>query len=70
MKNIIEGREFSVGVIEWKNKIKILPITEIKTKNIFFDFEAKYSGKSEEITPAKISNKLQNQLKSKNYKNL
>ena len=40
-----------------------MPITEIKTKNIFFDFEAKYNGKSEEITPAKISNKLHNQLK-------
>lgn len=64
IEEYIEGREFSVGVIEWKNKIKILPITEIKTQNIFFDYEAKYSGKSEEITPAKISNKLQNQLKS------
>ena len=64
IEEYIEGREFSVGVIEWKNKIKILPITEIKTKNIFFDYEAKYNGKSEEITPAKISNKLENQLKS------
>ena len=64
IEEYIEGREFSVGVIEWKDKIKILPITEIKTQNIFFDYEAKYSGKSEEITPAKISNKLQNQLKS------
>ena len=64
IEEYIEGREFSVGIIEWKDKIKILPITEIKTQNIFFDYEAKYSGKSEEITPAKISNKLQNQLKS------
>ena len=64
IEEFIEGREFSVGAIEWKNKLKILPITEIKTKNIFFDFEAKYNGKSEEITPAEISNKLRNQLKS------
>ena len=64
IEECIEGREFSVGVIEWENKIKVLPITEIKTKNIFFDYEAKYHGKSEEITPAKISKKLQNQLKS------
>ena len=64
IEEFIEGREFSVGTIEWKNKLKILPITEIKTKNIFFDYEAKYNGKSDEITPAKISNKLNNQLKS------
>ncbi len=64
IEEYIEGREFSVGVIEWENKIKILPITEIKTKNTFFDYEAKYSGKSEEITPAKISKNLQNQLES------
>ncbi len=64
IEEYIKGREFSVGVIEWKNKIKILPITEIKTKNIFFDYEAKYNGKSEEITPAKISIKLESQLKS------
>ena len=37
---------------------------KLASKNIFFDYEAKYNGKSDEITPAKISNKLNNQLKS------
>ena len=39
---------------EKKNLIK-LPLTEIKTKRDFFDYDAKYNGKSKEITPAKLS---------------
>ena len=64
IEEYIEGREFSVGVIKWRGKIKILPITEIKTKNIFFDYYAKYNGESKEITPAKISNKLKTHIDS------
>ena len=48
----LEGRELSVGVIKYKGKIKVLPITEIISENDFFDYEAKYLGKSQEITPA------------------
>lgn len=51
----LDGTEVSVGVIEWQNKIKVLPETEIVSHNEFFDFEAKYLGKSDEITPARIS---------------
>ena len=50
----LEGREVSVGVLKWKNEIKVLPITEIISENDFFDYEAKYEGKSQEITPAQI----------------
>lgn len=50
----LEGREVSVGVCKWENKIRVLPITEIISENDFFDYEAKYEGKSQEITPAKI----------------
>ena len=64
IEEYIEGREFSVGVIKWRGEIKILPITEIKTKNIFFDYYAKYNGESKEITPAKISNKLKTHIDS------
>ena len=42
------GREISVGVLKWKKKIKVLPITEIISENDFFDYEAKYEGKSKE----------------------
>ena len=50
----LEGREVSVGVLKWKNEIKVLPITEIISENDFFDYEAKYEGKSKEITPAQL----------------
>tara|TARA_B100002051_G_C16723883_1_gene634134 strand:- start:824 stop:1798 length:975 start_codon:yes stop_codon:yes gene_type:complete len=51
----INGREISVGVIKYKNKIISLPPTEIISHNSFFDYNAKYNGESDEITPAKIS---------------
>ena len=55
IESFLEGTEVSVGVIQYKNEIKVLPITEIVTENDFFDYEAKYEGKSEEITPARLS---------------
>ena len=51
----LDGTEVSVGVIKYEGKTKVLPITEIVTENDFFDYEAKYEGKSKEITPARIS---------------
>jgi D-alanine-D-alanine ligase len=55
VEEFISGREFTVGVFKSKGVTTVLPITEITTENEFFDFEAKYEGKSEEITPAKIT---------------
>ena len=55
IETFLEGTEVSVGVIKYKGKSKVLPITEIVSENDFFDYEAKYEGKSEEITPARIS---------------
>ncbi|MEY2918347.1 MAG: hypothetical protein RIS73_2061 [Bacteroidota bacterium] len=54
VEEFISGREFTIGVFKSKGKIIALPITEIISKNEFFDFEAKYQGASEEITPAKV----------------
>ncbi len=51
----LDGIEVSVGVIKFEGETKVLPITEIVTENDFFDYEAKYEGKSKEITPARIS---------------
>ncbi len=51
----LDGTEVSVGVIKYNGQTKVLPITEIVTENDFFDYEAKYEGKSKEITPARIS---------------
>jgi D-alanine-D-alanine ligase len=54
VEEFIKGREFTIGVFKTKGIITTLPMTEVTTKNDFFDFEAKYEGKSEEITPADI----------------
>ncbi len=62
VEECIIGREFTIGVFESATGIRVLPITEIITHNDFFDFEAKYLGKSEEITPAVIPASMQMQL--------
>ena len=62
IESFLEGTEVSVGVIEYQNEIKVLPITEIVSENDFFDYEAKYQGKSQEITPARISKRQQNRV--------
>ena len=55
IEEFLDGTEVSVGVITYKGETKVLPITEIVSENDFFDYEAKYLGKSQEITPARIS---------------
>ncbi len=64
IEEMICGREFTIGVYKTKNELIALPITEIITQNEFFDYEAKYLGKSEEITPAKINSEMQIQIES------
>ncbi|MDN3724268.1 D-alanine--D-alanine ligase [Aequorivita sp. SDUM287046] len=55
IETAIHGVEVSVGVYNDGDKIIALPVTEIVSENDFFDYEAKYLGKSQEITPARIS---------------
>lgn len=55
IESFLKGTEVSVGVLKFNGKTTVLPITEIVTENDFFDYEAKYEGKSQEITPARIS---------------
>ena len=58
IESFLDGTEVSVGVIYYKGEITVLPITEIVSENDFFDYEAKYLGKSQEITPARISDEM------------
>ena len=58
IESFLDGTEVSVGVINFKGTVTVLPITEIVSENDFFDYEAKYLGKSKEITPARISDEL------------
>jgi D-alanine-D-alanine ligase len=52
------GSEYSCGVVRDGEKQHIFPITEIIPKGEFFDFAAKYEGQSQEITPARLDDKL------------
>lgn len=54
IQSFLSGTEISVGVISFKGEIIVLGITEIVHKNEFFDYQAKYEGASEEVTPARI----------------
>jgi len=58
IESFVDGTEISCGVYFDGINITALPITEIVSENDFFDYEAKYEGKSEEITPARINSKL------------
>ncbi len=56
VEEFVDGREFSIGVYKTKGNIVVLPTTEVKTTNDFFDFDAKYTpGATEEITPGDMS---------------
>jgi D-alanine-D-alanine ligase len=55
IEKFLDGREVACGVLKTKSKTIVLPVTEIISKNEFFDYEAKYTpGRSEEVTPAKM----------------
>ena len=63
IESFLDGREFSVGIIPGDDKLpQIMPITEIITENLFFDYQAKYEGASKEITPAKISSGISEKI--------
>ena len=58
IESFLDGIEVTCGVYRSSNGLVALPLTEIVSENEFFDFEAKYQGKSSEITPARISEDL------------
>lgn len=63
VEQFMAGQEFSNGVYRKGKEVVVLPITEIRTENEFFDYKAKYENESEEITPAVISEELTHQCK-------
>ena len=54
VESFLEGTEITVGCYKTKEKEVVFPVTEVVTKNEFFDYDAKYNGQVEEITPARI----------------
>ena len=59
----MNGRELACGVVKTRTKAVILPVTEIISKNEFFDYEAKYTpGRSQEVTPADLPEKVTDKI--------
>jgi len=58
LEAFLDGTEVTCGVYRTKDSVKALPLTEIATENDFFDYEAKYNGKAQEITPARIPDEI------------
>jgi D-alanine-D-alanine ligase len=65
VEEMISGREFTVGVFKSKGEIVVLPLTEVKADAdmAFFDFEAKYQGKSTETTPAIVDDAIADKVR-------
>ena len=63
VEEFISGREFTIGVFRSKGTIITLPITEIISRKEFFDYEAKYEGASDEITPANVDESIGQQVR-------
>lgn len=55
IEHYLEGTELSIGCYKTKEKCVVFPATEVVSHNEFFDYDAKYNGSVEEITPARIS---------------
>lgn len=64
VEEFISGREFTVGVFKTVDDIIVLPITEVISKKDFFDFEAKYQGLSDEVTPAIMTEGMQEKVRA------
>lgn len=54
----MKGTEITCGCYKTKSKSVVFPVTEVVSKNEFFDYDAKYNGAVSEITPARISEEL------------
>jgi|TARA_R110000737_G_scaffold93859_3_gene127297 D-alanine-D-alanine ligase len=62
LESFLGGTEVTCGVYRNQNGIEALPITEIVSEGDFFDYDAKYLGKSKEITPARISDEMRDKI--------
>jgi len=59
----LEGTEISIGVFKTKERSVVLPATEVVTTNEFFDYDAKYNGQVQEITPARLSEDITDRVR-------
>jgi D-alanine-D-alanine ligase len=62
IESAIHGIEVGCGVVQINGQVQVLAITEIVSKRDFFDYQAKYEGASEEITPARIPESISKKI--------
>ena len=55
IEGFLDGTEISQGIYKTADKSVVFPATEVVTKNEFFDYDAKYNGQVQEITPARLA---------------
>ena len=65
VESYLDGIEVTCGVYRNINGIQALPLTEIASENEFFDYDAKYNGKSQEITPARVSDEIRTKVEDR-----
>ena len=63
-ETFMKGIEITCGVYKTKNKAVAFPITEVVTSNEFFDYDAKYNGQVDEITPARIPDDVRDKVQA------
>lgn len=63
-ESLLEGIEITCGVYKTKSKAVAFPITEVVSKNEFFDYDAKYNGSVDEITPARIPDEVRDRVQA------
>ena len=64
-EKFVKGREFGCGAMSYQGKMMVFPLTEIISKNEFFDYEAKYTaGKCDEVTPAQVDENTEIEIKA------
>jgi len=68
LESFIDGTEVTCGCYKVKGKEEVFPLTEVVTDNEFFDFDAKYNGQVDEITPARISAELTEKIQRQTSK--
>ena len=64
IETFVPGTEITCGIYKTAEKSVVLPVSEVVSKNEFFDFDAKYKGQVEEITPARISPELTSKVQN------
>ena len=63
VESYLEGTEISIGVFKTKERSVVLPATEVVTSNEFFDYDAKYNGQVQEITPARLTEDITDRVR-------